>query len=117
MHAVEKRYDTSGSTDSDEFTETFRNLKVSSECLHAVSRQGEAFTTIEVQCSQKRSNQFLRLKIDTGAQGSALPVRTFRQMYGDIELKKILTPIVVSGPTPNKALFKELVAPPLGTLV
>ena len=54
---------------------------------------GEAFTTIEVQCPQKRSNQFIRLKIDTGAQGNALPVRTFRQMYGDIEPKKILTPI------------------------
>ena len=31
MHAVEERYDTSGSTDSDEFTETFHNLKVSSK--------------------------------------------------------------------------------------
>ena len=93
VHAVEERYDTSGSTDSDEFTETFHNLKVSSKCLHAVSTRGEAFTTIEVQCPQKRSNQFLRLKIDRGAQGNALPVRTFRQMYGDIEPKKILTPI------------------------
>ena len=37
MHAVEERYDISGSTDSDEFTETFHNLKVSSKCLHAVS--------------------------------------------------------------------------------
>ena len=64
MHAVEERYDTSGSTDSDEFTETFHNLKVSSKCLHVVSTRGEALTTIEVQCPQKRSNQFLRLKID-----------------------------------------------------
>ena len=55
MHSVEERYDTSGSTDSDEFTETFHNLKVSSKCLHAVSTRGEAFTTIEVQCPQKRS--------------------------------------------------------------
>ena len=93
MHAVEEKYDTSGSTDSDEFTETFHNLKVSSKCLHAVSTRREAFTIIEVQCPQKRRNQFFRLKIDTGAQGNALPVRTFRQMYGDIEPKKILTPI------------------------
>ena len=95
MHAVEERYDTSGSIDSDEFTDTFQNLKVSSrpKCLNAGSTRGEAFTTIEVQCPQKRSNQFLRLKLDTGAQGNALPVRTFRQMYGDIEPKKILTPI------------------------
>ena len=58
-----------------------------------MSTRGEAFTTIEVQCPQKRSNQFLKLKIDTGAQGNALPVRIFRQMYSDIEPKKILTPI------------------------
>ena len=58
-----------------------------------MSTRGEAFTTIEVQCPQKRSTQFIRLKTDTGAQGNALPVRTFRQMYGDIEPKKILTPI------------------------
>ena len=43
MHAVDEKYDT-----SDEFTETFHNLKVSSKCLHAVSTR----------------NQFLRLKID-----------------------------------------------------
>ena len=48
VHAVEERYDTSGSTDSDEFTETFHNLIVSRKCLHAVSTRGEAFTTIEV---------------------------------------------------------------------
>ena len=41
----------------------------------------------------ERSNQFLRLKIDTGAQGNALSVRTFRQRYCDIEPKKIITPI------------------------
>ena len=93
VHAVEERYDTSGSTDSDKLTETFHNLKVLSKCLHAVSTRGETFTTIEVQCPQKRSNQFLRLKIYTVAQGNALPVRTFRQMYGYIEPKKILTPI------------------------
>ena len=73
--------------------QTFHNLKMSSKCLHAVSTRGELFTTIKVQCPQKRSNRFLRLKIDTGAQGNALPVRTFRQMCGDIERKKILTPI------------------------
>ena len=90
---MEERYDTSGSTDSDEFTETFHNLKVSSKCLHAVSTRGEAFTTIEVQCPQKTSNQFLVLNIDTGAQGNALPVRTFRQMYGDIEPNKSSHPL------------------------
>ena len=45
-HAVEERDDTPGSTDSDEFTETFHNLTVSSKCLHAVSTRIEAFTTI-----------------------------------------------------------------------
>ena len=57
MHAVEERYDTSGLTDSDEFTETFHNLKVSSKCLYAVSTRREAFTTIEVQCPQKRRKE------------------------------------------------------------
>ena len=47
MHAVEERYDTSGSTNSDEFTETLHNLKVSSKCLRAVSTRGEAFMPTE----------------------------------------------------------------------
>ena len=42
---------------------------------------------------QLKHTKSLRLKIDTGAQGNALPIRTFKQMYGNTEPTKMLTPI------------------------
>ena len=92
----ERRDDTSSSTDTDEFTETFNNVEVtqvSNKYLHAVSTRGDAFTTVDIRCPQMKHAKSLRLKIDTGAQGNALPIRTFKQMYGNTEPTKILTPI------------------------
>ena len=34
----------------------------------------------------------LRLKVDTGASGNTLPIRTYRQMFGDMPTRKWLTP-------------------------
>ena len=85
---MEERSDTPGSTNSDEFTETLHNLKVA---IVLQCRRGE-----KPSCPQKISTQFIRLKLYTGAQGNALPVRPFRQMYGDIEPKEILTPTLTA---------------------
>ena len=97
VHAMkERRDDTSSSTDTDEFTETFNNVEVtqvSNKCLHAVSTRGDAFTTVDIRCPQMKHTKSLRLKIDTGAQDNALPIRTFKQMYGNTEPTKIITPI------------------------
>ena len=97
MHAMKGRcVDTSRSTDTDQFTQTFNNVEVtqvSNKCLHAVSTRGDAFTTVDIRCPQMKHTRYLRLKIDTGAQGNALPIRTFKQMYGNTEPTKILTPI------------------------
>ena len=35
----------------------------------------------------------MRLKLDIGAQGNTLPIRTFKQMYGEADPKKVLEPI------------------------
>jgi len=42
-----------------------------------------AFTTLHVQCPKLKGTHRLKLKIDTGADGNTLPVRTMCQMYGD----------------------------------
>lgn len=44
----------------------------------------EAYTTLNIRPPDVPGNgHTLRLKIDTGASGNTLPLRTFRQMYGN----------------------------------
>ena len=43
----------------------------------------EAFTNLLIRLPQKKSKHKLKLKIDSGAAGNTLPVRTIGQMYGD----------------------------------
>ena len=43
----------------------------------------EAFTNLHFRLPQKKGKHKLKLKIDSGAAGNTLPVRTIRQMYGD----------------------------------
>ena len=50
----------------------------------------KAFTMINIQATNIIGPCNLRVKIDTGANANALPLRTFKQMYGEIEPQKIL---------------------------
>lgn len=50
----------------------------------------EAFTNVHVICPNKTGKHRLSLKIDTGAGGNTLPLRTMRQMYGDSWKKEVL---------------------------
>ena len=43
----------------------------------------EAFVNIEIVCPQKTGQHRLRLKVDTGASGNTITLRTVRNMYGD----------------------------------
>ena len=43
----------------------------------------EAFTNLLIRLPQKKSKHKLKLKINSGAAGNTLPVRTMGQMYGD----------------------------------
>ena len=70
---------------------------ISEKCMHSINSESpreEAYTTLKVRPPDVPGyGHTLRLKIDTGASGNTLPLRTFRQMYGSdarayIRLKK-----------------------------
>ena len=84
--------DESNSTDSDRYIESFYSIKMSNKCLDAISKRDEAFTTIQIKGPKLDGTKSLRLKLDTGAQGNALPIRTFKQMYGDTDPEELLDP-------------------------
>ncbi len=58
----------------------FHAIRVSTLCLK--DDDSEAFTTINVVCPGKLGDHSLKMKIDTGASGNTLPLRTIQQMYG-----------------------------------
>ena len=59
------------------------SITVSNKCFDAINHQrNEAFTTLRISFPNKpKGKQCLKLKIDTGASGNTLPVRTLMQMY------------------------------------
>ena len=65
---------------TDEFdTFTFNNVQISS----VRSNRDEAFVTVNVKPHSRPGVHNLILKVDTGAQGNTLPLRTYRQMFPD----------------------------------
>lgn len=60
--------------------------------LHSVLQNDEAFTTLMTYYEEPRVSGPLRLKLDTGSGGNTLPLRTYKQMFGDIPISEILTP-------------------------
>ncbi|KAI0218502.1 hypothetical protein LSAT2_029813 [Lamellibrachia satsuma] len=81
------------SRDPDRTRKENHNIKTSNKCPDGIATRDEVFTAVDVRCPGRKSVKLLRLKIDTGAQGNTLPIRTLRQMYGNIDTRKILTPI------------------------
>ncbi len=51
----------------------------------------EAFTTLQMRHTNPDVSGPLRLKVDTGSGGNTLPFRTYRQMFGNIPIKNVLT--------------------------
>ena len=84
VHSVETEYE----TDGESYQKSFYAITISTQCLDAIENRStsrdEAFTVLDVQPPGLEGNGYtLRLKIDTGASGNTLPMRTLRQMYGD----------------------------------
>ena len=52
----------------------------------------EAFTKLNMSYNNPAVRGPLRLKVDTGAGGNTLPLRTYHQMFGSTPTNKILTP-------------------------
>ena len=57
--------------------------------VNAVHRE-EAFATVVIHHDEPKFKGPLRIKIDTGSGGNALPLRTFKQMFGSIPPEQIL---------------------------
>ena len=84
VHSVDTDYE----TDGESYQQSFYAITVSTQCLDAIDNRSatrdEAFVVLDVQPpGLKGTGYTLRLKIDSGASGNTLPMRTFRQMYGD----------------------------------
>ena len=80
-------YESDDPTDESDEDTTFYDVKVSNMCFQAIKRT-EAFTTLEIICPQKKGQNRLQLKLDTGAGGNTLPLRTIKRMYPNQEWKK-----------------------------
>lgn len=61
---------------------SFHDVKVSAMCLGQNNRD-EAYAQVQIKLSNRPGIHNLSLKVDTGAQGNTLPLRTFRRMYPD----------------------------------
>ncbi len=74
---------TSEDDEEEESEHTFYDIRVSDLCLEETpKRRTEAFTDIDITCPEKHGQHKLMVKLDTGAQGDTLPLRTIKQMYG-----------------------------------
>uniref|UniRef100_A0A8C9SGK0 Gypsy retrotransposon integrase-like protein 1 n=1 Tax=Scleropages formosus TaxID=113540 RepID=A0A8C9SGK0_SCLFO len=84
-----KATDDSFESSEDEFAEKFHSIDIHSTEVHT---RDEAYTTIKIKYPGCNKSKLMKLKIDPGAQGNALPLRTFRQMYGNIDPTEVLKP-------------------------
>ena len=95
IHSVDTDYE----TDGESYQQSFYAITVSMQCLDAIdirsTTRDEAFVVLDVQPpGLKGTGYTLRLKIDSGASGNTLPMRTFRQMYGDkADTRNLLEPV------------------------
>ena len=85
IHAVDQPLENESSEDEDAYTSNtprsrFHTVSLSDKCFDAITSD-TAFTDLDIKLPQKPGQYTLQVKIDTGANANALPLRTFRQMY------------------------------------
>ena len=85
IHAVDQPSENESSEDEDAYTSNtprsrFHTLSLSDKCFDAITSD-TAFTDLDIKLPQKPGQYKLQVKIDTGANANALPLRTFQQMY------------------------------------
>ena len=91
LYAVETRqkpeYESDGGT---MYTKSFHSLEIPGVCFQDTKKvREEVFTTLAIRLPESDSSQCaLPLKIDSGASGNVLPLRTMKQMYGEDALVK-----------------------------
>ncbi len=72
------------------YSKSFYSISIGNISLNAV--KDEAYTTLMVEYPNSPVTGTLRIKVDTGAGGNTLPLRTYQQMFGSIPTSQILTP-------------------------
>ena len=79
-------------------------------CIRISTVRNEVFTTLDAICPRKKGIRKIKLKVDTGAAGNILPLRTHKQMYNTLPLRtykqmyKTLPPKDILEPTRNVKL-------------
>lgn len=62
----------------------FYCVSVSGMCFDSVTgNREEAFTVVDIICPEKTGQHRIKLKVDTGASGNTLPLRTIKQIYAE----------------------------------
>ena len=78
--------DSSDTIEECTYQKQFHSITISEQCLHSIDNRPpreEVYTILNVKPPGLPDHgHTLRIKIDTGASGNALPLRTFKQMYG-----------------------------------
>ena len=75
-------------SDDENYHKHFYSITVSDKCMDSITEKSreEAYTTLKIKPPHIPNEKCtLRLKIDSGASGNTLPIRTFQQMYGTAE--------------------------------
>ena len=78
--------------EDDETVLGFLEVIVSTSTIDSVATD-TAYAVLDVQVPRLRGQHTLKVKLDSGACANALPTRTFRQMYGDINPATVLKPV------------------------
>ena len=61
--------------------ESFFQMNYDIITVHNVDKREAAYATVNIKLPDRISNDMLRVKVDTGAEGNVLPLRTFRAMF------------------------------------
>ena len=81
--------------EQEEVAFSYHGITVSDQCMDSIDKtvRDSAYTELKVQVPNIKGTHNLKLKIDTGASGNTLPIRTYHQMFGDKPFNQVLKPV------------------------
>ena len=92
FHDVTEQHDERSATEDAYSMNGFYAVTLVDKQLDAVTTD-KAFTEVRITVPRLEGQHPMRVKMDTGANANALPLRTIRQMYGDADFSDILEPV------------------------
>ena len=98
--------------DGEKYLQTFDSIHIDHTHRSHSYQSTEACTTLSVHFDKPLVSEGLRAKVDTGAAWNTLPLRTFKQMFGDITPSNLLTP----EPSTNLLSYSGHQIPCLGSI-